>query len=125
MRGGQGQLDRDAALHVRGAAAVQDSLARHAGGPVGRDGAQRPLRDGQRHRVQVPGQDDPLRPAQVCAGDDGVAVADQLQLRDGAQGRLHGVGQLRLVPGHAVDVDDGGGQQGNVLAEVQAGRLEA
>ena len=48
----------------------------------GRNGAQGSLGDGQRHRVQVPGQDDAFGPAQVGAGDDRVAVADQLQLRD-------------------------------------------
>ena len=53
---------------------------------------------GQGHRIQVPGQDDPLGAAQVGAGDDRVAVADQLQLRDGAEGMLHGVGQLLLRP---------------------------
>ena len=60
-------------------------------------------------------------PAEVGAGDDRVTVADQLQLRDCAEGMFHGVGQPLFVAGHAVDVDQGGGQQGNVLAQVQAG----
>jgi hypothetical protein len=42
-----------------------------------------------------------------------------VQFRDGAQARLNGVGELRFVAGHTVDVHDRGGQERNVLAEVK------
>ena len=66
-----------------------------------------------------PARIDALGPAEVGAGDDRIAVADQLQLRKPAEGMLHGVGQRPFVAGDAVDVDQGGRQQGHVLAQVK------
>lgn len=46
----------------------------------------------------MPGEDDPLGAAEVGAGNDRVAVAEQLQLRDGTEGMFHGVGQPVFLP---------------------------
>ena len=54
------------------------------------------------------------------AGDDGVPVPDQSEAAGCCRSAaFDGVGQLAFVPGHAVDVDQRGGQQGHVLAQVK------
>jgi hypothetical protein len=68
--GGQPQRDRHPGLHVAAPAAVEQAVLA-AGGKVARD----------RHRVDVPGQDYPLRAAQRGPRDDRVAVAVHGQVR--------------------------------------------
>jgi hypothetical protein len=77
------------------------------------------LGQGQRNGIQVSCKDDAFRVAQLGPGNDGVPVPHDVQFRDGAQPRLNGVGELRFVAGHTVDVHDRGGQERNVLAEVK------
>jgi hypothetical protein len=66
----------------------------------------------------VAGKDDAFRVIQLRAGNDGIAVAYDVQFRDGPQGSFDGVRQLRLIPGHTVDVHDRGCKESNILAEV-------
>ncbi len=66
-----------------------------------------------------PGQHQPLRPSQLGAGDDDVAVALDSQGGTGPQGALDQVGQARLVTRHRLDVDEGGGERGGVGAEIE------
>ena len=91
--GGQPELDGDAALHVGGAAAVD---------PAALDPARQVA--AERHRVDVAGEDDPLRTAERGACDDGVVVAVDCQVRYVAQGCLDQVGQGLLVAADRLDV---------------------
>jgi len=93
----QGELDRDAALHVHGPAAPEHALAVHLTelrGEVALD----------RHRVEVAGDHHALRPAEGGAGDDRVAVTQHLEVRAGPQRHLDGVRQPRLIAAHRRDV---------------------
>jgi hypothetical protein len=92
----QPELDRHAGLHVTAATAVQQVSLR-VGGDVARD----------RHGVEVPGQDHPLRPAKVGPRDDGVPVPPQSQVGQARQGTLDRVGQHLLVTAHRRDIDQG------------------
>ena len=111
---GQVQADGDTALHVDAAAAPHDRLpvallqaARDvAGAPRDRDG------------VEVPGDDDPLGAPQTGAGDDGVAVPQDLQVIPGRQGRLDGVRQRGLGAGDARHVHQGQGERPRVAGRV-------
>ena len=112
--GGQPQLHRDPGLHVGGAAAVEPLLTRRcvelaAGREVVSD----------RHRVDVPGQDDALRAAQVRAGDDGVAVAQHGQMRQRVQRGLDRIGEIAFLAAHRGDVDEACGERGRVGGQVQ------
>ena len=118
--GRQRELHRDAALHVRGPAAVEDALARDARLPGGRDRAAGAFRGRQRHGVQVPGEDDALR-----AGPGSVRAMMESPSRTSCSAGMvrrassTASASSALVAGHTVDVDQGGGQQGDVLAQVQ------
>ena len=105
------QQHRDAGLHVRGAAAVQH-VAVHAGRHV----------VGDRHGVQVPGQQHPARPAERGPGEHRVAVAVHLRPADGPQRRLDRVGERALVAGDRLDVDQRGGQRRAVRGQVERHR---
>ena len=103
MKGG-----RDPTLHVDAATTPDDLSAfspLEASGDV--VGAQ-----GYGNRVEVAGDDDPLRAAQVGTGDDGVAMAQDLQVRQPAQGLLDCVCQWGLGPGDAAGIHQGQGQLG-------------
>ena len=67
--GRQGQLHGHPALHVGGTASVE-----HRPVPGRRHGTSGAGSGRQRHGVQMPGQNDPLRPPQLRAGHDGVAI---------------------------------------------------
>ena len=103
-RRGQVKEDRIAGLHVRGAAAVKLVAVKPAGQVVrGRDG------------VGVAGEQHPRRPAQVRAGQHGVAVADDLEAGGLlAEGGLYLVGDALLVPRFAGDVHQRRGQRNGV-----------
>ena len=106
--GRQMQEHRVTGLHVAGAATI-DIVAHAAGRDIVGD------RDG----VEVAGQQHPGRAAEVCAGQDRVPVAD-----DGVVGLLPQcafdlIGQRPLVPRHAGDVDESGGQVGRIGAKVK------
>ena len=109
-RGGQVQEDGVAGLHIRRAAAVQFVALAPAGQVVGR-------RDG----VGVAGQQDPRRPAQVGAGQHGVAVADDFEavgllLQRG----LDLVGDVLLLARLAGNVHQRRGQRDRIAVQVQA-----
>ena len=107
--GRQMKEDRVTGFHVRGAAAVQLAALQAAGQVVGH-------RDG----VQMSGQQHPRRPAQRSARQHGIAVADDLEagsLR--AQRGLHLVGDARLVPRLAGDVDQRRGQLDRIPTQIQ------
>ena len=118
--GGQGQLHRDPALHVRGPAPVQDPLPVGLL-PPGGHGAAGPGGRGQRDGVQVPGQHHPLGPAQLGAGHDRIIVAMHPQVAQRREGRVDRVGDRRLLPGDGGDVQQGAGQFGDVAGQVQGG----
>ncbi len=109
-RGGDPQLNGDSGLHVGGAAAVQQ-VAVHPGGQV----------VGDRHGVQVSGEQHPLGAAEVGPGDDRVPVPVHGEVRQGPQGRLHGVGEHLLVAADGGDVDQSGGELTAGPGEVQHG----
>ena len=102
------ELDRDAGLHVAAAAAVQQ-VPVEAGREV----------IGDRHRVDVPGQHHPLRPAQRGPGDHGVAVPEQLQVRDAAQRGVDHVGQAFLITADRGYIYQGRGQGRRILGKVK------
>ena len=115
---GCGQLEHDGhpALHVDRPAPdqlVTDAPSRQVGGMPR-----------ERHRVNVPGDDDPLRAPQRRPGDDGVTVADDLKVGQPAQGRLDGIGQRALVATDRFDVADGSGEGDDVGGKVQRRRGE-
>ena len=87
---GELQLHGDAGLHVDGAAAPDERLpvlGDVAGGDVAVD----------RHGVDVPGDHDPLIPAEVGASHDRVAVAVDREMRRGRGGPR---GSHRPAPAH-------------------------
>ena len=108
---GDPQLHRDPGFHV-GRPAAEQPTALDTGGDV----------SGDRHGVEVPGQRDPLRAAPRRAGEHHVAVALDVEQRIAAERRLDEVGQVRLVAGHRLDVDQGGRQRGAVAAELKHAR---
>ena len=109
--GGQMQEHRVAGLHVRGAAAVQLVAVGEPAGQVVGGG----------HGVGVAGQQHPRRPAEVGAGQHGVAVADDLEARRLlAQRGLDLVGDALLVPRLAGNVHQRRGQCDRIGTQVQA-----
>ena len=102
------QLDRDAGLHVAATAAVEQ-VPVEAGREV----------IGDRHGVDVPGQHHPLRPVQHGPGDQGVAVPEQLQVRDAAQRRVDHVGQAFLVTADRGDIYQGRSQGRRILGKIK------
>ena len=84
--------------------------------------------------VEVAGDDDPLVQAQVRASDDGVSVAEDLEVRsrprtDPFQHVDDGIGQGCFVPGHGFDGAQAAGEFGRVaqcgeqvVTEVSVGR---
>ena len=126
--GGKLQLNRHAALHVGGAATVEHAVA------VlftyrGRHGTQRSLNGGQGHGIQVTGKNNagafPLSAGQrreFGAGDNGVPVAGQLQVRAERQRHVHGVSNWLLIAGNRLVIQQGTGQLGHGHVQVQ-GRL--
>ena len=126
--GGKFQLDRHAALHIGCAAAVE-----HV--PVlffthrGRHGTQRTLNGGQGHSVQVTGKNNagafPLSAGQrreLGAGDNGVPVTGQVQVRAERQRHVHGVSNWLLIAGNRLVIQQGTRQLGHGHVQVQ-GRL--
>ena len=126
--GGKFQLDRHAALHIGGAATVEHTVA------VlftyrGRHGTQRTLNGGQGHGVQVTGKNNagafPLNAGQrreLGAGDNGVPVTGQVQVRAERQRHVHGVSNWLLIAGNRLVIQQGTGQLGHGHVQVQ-GRL--
>ena len=110
------QLEDDgvAALHVAGAEPAQH-VAVERGGPVVVDG----------HGVEVTGHQDPLRPAQVGAGDHAVAVPGHLQVGQRPERPLDLVGDLLLVAAHRLDVDQRCGQAHDVRDQDRCGHPAA
>ena len=72
-----------------------------------------------RHRVDVPGNDDPLGATELGPRHDRVTVPIDLQVRVRAERLLDGVGDLSLGPAHREEVNERGGQVGAVLAKVE------
>ena len=105
------ELDGHAALHVD-RAATDEVVALAPGGQVRR------VR-GERDRVDVAGQHDPLGPPEVGAGDQRVADAGHLEVAERAQGGLDGVAQRRLVVADRLDVAQRRRQRDDVGGEVQ------
>src|SRR5690606_36739639 len=91
------QLHCDASLHVDGAPTPQ------VVDPVDGLEARRQVVV-QRNGVDVTGNHHALGPSQVRAGDHGVTVADDLQVRASAQTCLDHIRYRRLVAGHRLDV---------------------
>jgi hypothetical protein len=112
--GGQPQLHRHPRFHVGGPAAVQ-LPAVQSRRQVARD------RDG----VGVPGQDDPLRPAERGPGHDRVTVAVHGQVRQRRQRLGDLVGQRLLVAGDRRGVHELGGQRRPVQGEIHRFSLGA
>ena len=104
------QHDRHATLHVDRAATPQ-LVTDETGGQV--------RRAGQRHRVEVPGEDDALGAAEIRPGDHRVAIADHLEMTERPQRRLDGVRECCLVPAHRLDVADRRGERGDVTRHVE------
>ena len=112
--GRQPQLYRDAGLHVGGPAAVEPLLPRRRVAlTAGREVA------GHGHGVDVPGQDDPLRAAQVRAGHDGVSVPQHTEVGQRAQRGFDHVGEVAFLAAHRGDVDDARGERGRVGGQIQ------
>jgi hypothetical protein len=105
---GQPELDRDPRLHVGRAAAVQPGPL-GAGGQVARD----------RDRVDVPGQDHPLRPPELGAGHDRIAVPGDGKVPERLQRALDGVGQRPLCAADRGNVHQPRGQRRPIQAEIQ------
>ena len=72
-----------------------------------------------RHRVEVSGDHDPLGAPQARTGDERVPVADDLQVRQRAQGCLDEVSERLLVTTHGLDVGDGAQQVDEVAGEFE------
>ena len=106
--GGQMQEHRVAGLHIRGATApdmVGVAPRRHV--------------VGDRHGVEVAGQDHPGRAAEIGAGQHRVAVADHLVTGLLAQRTFNLIGDAPLIARHARDVHERSGQVNRVGAKVQ------
>ena len=95
----QVQGEGDAGLHVGRTAAV-DQVVDHSRREV----------VVERDRVQVPGEHDPLRTAELRTGHDRVAVPLGVQVRRLPQDFLDAVGDGLLVAGDGLDVDQGAGK---------------
>ena len=74
---------------------------------------------GDRHGVQVSGQDDPAAPAEVGTGDHDVARALYVQRGATTKGNLDLVGQGLLVPGHRRHVNQRRRDLHAVSAEIE------
>ena len=95
----------------------------------GRHGTQRTLNGGQGHGIQVTGKNNagafPLNAGQrreLGAGDNGVPVTGQVQVRAERQCRVHGVSNWLLIAGNRLVIQQGTGQLGHGHVQVQ-GRL--
>jgi hypothetical protein len=98
-----------ARLHVRGAAAVQPRTVAPAGHVVG-----------DRHGVDVPGQQHAPLPAHVGARQHGIAGSQHLQVRGlRPQGVLQRGGERPLVTGHAGHVDERGTEVDGIGKEIK------
>ena len=103
--GGQVQEHRITGFHIRGAAAVDVISVAMCRDVVGdRDG------------IEVSGEQHPGRPAEVGAGQHGIAVADDLVVGLCPKRTFHLVSNPTLVTRHAGDVDEGGGQIDRIRA---------
>ena len=124
------QLNRHAALHVGGAAAVE-----HV--PVlffthrRRHGTQGTLDGGQRHGIQVTGKNNagalPLSAGQrreFGAGNNGVPVTGQVQVRAERQRRVHGISNRSLVTRNRLKIQQGTRQLGHGHVQVQGRRRD-
>ena len=108
---------RHTAFHVGGPAPVQYPVAvlfDHAG----RHRTERPRHGRQRHGVQMPGEQDagallPVLRPEVGAGNNGVPVTHQVQVRVGFQGPVDGVGEGFLFPRDRVNIKQNPGQFGH------------
>ena len=126
--GGKLQLDCNAALHIGGAATVEHVpvlFFTHRGG----HGTQGTLDGRQGHGVQVTGKNNagtlPLSTGQrreLGAGDNGVPVTGQVQVRAERQRHVHGVSNRSLVTRNRLKIQQGTGQLGHGHVQVQ-GRL--
>ena len=67
----------------------------------------------------MPGHDDTLGPPEGSAGDDGVAVADNLEMGQTAERSLDGIGQRAFITAHRFDVAHSGSKGDDVEGEVQ------
>ena len=112
QRGGDLELDGDTALHVRRPPAHEHRRLRAALEP-GREVA------GDGDRVEVTGEHHALGAAERRAGEHGVAVAQDLQVRQPAQRRLDGVRERALAPAHRLEVADRPGQLHDIRGEVE------
>ena len=74
---------------------------------------------GDRHGVEMAGQQHPGRPTEIGAGQDRIAVADHLVVGLSTQCTFDVVGDAPFVPGHAGDIDERGGQIRRIGAEVE------
>jgi hypothetical protein len=109
---GQPQHHRVAGLHVAGAAAVEPAVLQPAGHVVG-----------DRHGVEVTGEDDAGGSAEVRPGEDGVADPLDLETAERPQRRLDRVGQGPLAARHRRDVDQRTGERQDVGGGVQRGQV--
>ena len=71
--------------------------------------------------VEVTGDDDPLAAAEIGAGDDGVTVSGDPQVRQRPQSGLHGIGERALLSAHRRDVADRGHQLDDIGGTCQCG----
>ncbi len=108
---GQPQLHRYSGFHVRGAAAVEAGSLGARGNVAG-----------QRHRVDVPGQDHPFRPPEFGPRHDRVAVAADVQVRQQAQRGLDRVRQRAFFAADRGNVNKLRGQRRAVKIQVQVHR---
>jgi len=110
--GGQPELHRHPRFHVRGPAAVEAGAVEARGEVIG-----------DRHGVDVPGQDHPLRPPEHGAGHDRVAVPVHGQVRERPERALDGVGQRPLVAADRGGVHEPGGQRRPVQPKIHPASL--
>ena len=108
--GRQTQRNSHPALHVTGAAADQVlTLA-----------ARRKVRRvGQRDRVKMSGQHDPLTASQVGACDDSLPVTGHLQVAQWAQRDFDGVSDALFVAADRLDVAQGCGQGDDISSQIE------
>jgi|HubBroStandDraft_6_1064221.scaffolds.fasta_scaffold133415_2 hypothetical protein len=108
---GEPELHRHPGLHV-GRAAAEQPRPLGTGGNVARD----------RHRVDVPGQDDPFRPAELGPGHDRVAVPADGQVRQRPQRGLDGVRERPFLAADRWHVNQPRGQGRPVEIKVEVHR---
>ncbi len=106
------ELHGDARLHVDGAAPPEVALA-----VDGLEPRRQVVVD--RHGVEVPGDHDAALAAEVRARDDGVAVADHLEVGGPREGLDHEVGEAGLVARDARHVADRPRDRHRVGGEVE------